>query len=155
MMADRARHRPDDADARGCCTTWARRSPTRRRQPRHRGRRARRRVGETETSCTPSKRTTTRVEPRTVEAILVQAPTRSAGRPAHAVSRCRRTSSACTARGACAGCEASTRCSRCRRGARCGSWCCPDVVDDIQAQVLARDLVKRIEEELTYPARSR
>jgi hypothetical protein len=29
------------------------------------------------------------------------------------------------------------------------------VVDDIQAQVLARDLVKRIEEELTYPARSR
>jgi ribonucrease Y len=27
----------------------------------------------------------------------------------------------------------------------------PDVVDDIQAQVLARDLVKQIEAELTYP----
>ncbi|HEX2175704.1 MAG TPA: ribonuclease Y [Nocardioidaceae bacterium] len=28
---------------------------------------------------------------------------------------------------------------------------CPDVVDDIQAQVLARDIAKQIEEELTYP----
>jgi ribonuclease Y len=27
----------------------------------------------------------------------------------------------------------------------------PDVVDDIEAQVLARDLAKQIEEELTYP----
>jgi ribonucrease Y len=27
----------------------------------------------------------------------------------------------------------------------------PDVVDDIAAQVLARDIVKQIEEELTYP----
>jgi ribonuclease Y len=27
----------------------------------------------------------------------------------------------------------------------------PDVVDDIQAQVLARDIAKQIEEELTYP----
>jgi ribonuclease Y len=29
-----------------------------------------------------------------------------------------------------------------------------DVVDDIEAQVLARDIAKQIEEELTYPARS-
>ena len=27
----------------------------------------------------------------------------------------------------------------------------PDVVDDIEAQVLARELAKQIEEELTYP----
>jgi ribonuclease Y len=27
----------------------------------------------------------------------------------------------------------------------------PDVVDDIEAQVMARDIVKQIEEELTYP----
>jgi len=27
----------------------------------------------------------------------------------------------------------------------------PDVVDDIEAQVLARDIAKQIEEELTYP----
>ena len=27
----------------------------------------------------------------------------------------------------------------------------PDAVDDLQAQVLARDLAKQIEEELTYP----
>ncbi|MFP5282349.1 MAG: ribonuclease Y, partial [Actinomycetes bacterium] len=27
----------------------------------------------------------------------------------------------------------------------------PEVVDDIAAQVLARDIVKQIEEELTYP----
>ncbi len=27
----------------------------------------------------------------------------------------------------------------------------PEVVDDIEAQVLARDLAKQIEEELTYP----
>jgi HD superfamily phosphodiesterase len=27
----------------------------------------------------------------------------------------------------------------------------PDLVDDIEAQVLARDIAKQIEEELTYP----
>ncbi len=27
----------------------------------------------------------------------------------------------------------------------------PDVVDDIEAQVLARDIAKQFEEELTYP----
>jgi ribonuclease Y len=27
----------------------------------------------------------------------------------------------------------------------------PDIVDDIEAQVLARDIAKQIEEELTYP----
>jgi ribonuclease Y len=32
---------------------------------------------------------------------------------------------------------------------------CPDVVDDIQAQVLARDIAKQIEEELTYPGQIR
>jgi len=31
----------------------------------------------------------------------------------------------------------------------------PDVVDDIQAQVLARDIVKQVEEELTYPGQIR
>ncbi len=31
----------------------------------------------------------------------------------------------------------------------------PDAVDDIGAQVLARDLAKQIEEELTYPGQIR
>jgi ribonuclease Y len=31
----------------------------------------------------------------------------------------------------------------------------PDAVDDIQAQVLARDIAKQIEEELTYPGQIR
>jgi ribonuclease Y len=31
----------------------------------------------------------------------------------------------------------------------------PDVVDDIEAQVLARDIAKQIEEELTYPGQIR
>jgi len=32
---------------------------------------------------------------------------------------------------------------------------CPDVVDDIEAQVLARDIAKQVEEELTYPGQIR
>ena len=31
----------------------------------------------------------------------------------------------------------------------------PDKVDDIQAQVLARDIAKQVEEELTYPGQIR
>ena len=31
----------------------------------------------------------------------------------------------------------------------------PDSVDDIQAQVLARDIAKQVEEELTYPGQIR
>ena len=31
----------------------------------------------------------------------------------------------------------------------------PDAVDDIQAQVLAREIAKQIEEELTYPGQIR
>jgi ribonuclease Y len=31
----------------------------------------------------------------------------------------------------------------------------PDHVDDIQAQVIARDIAKQIEEELTYPGQIR
>ena len=31
----------------------------------------------------------------------------------------------------------------------------PDRVDDIEAQILARDVVKQIEEELTYPGQIR
>jgi ribonuclease Y len=31
----------------------------------------------------------------------------------------------------------------------------PDVVDDIRAQVLARDIAKQVEEELTYPGQIR
>ena len=32
---------------------------------------------------------------------------------------------------------------------------CPDDVDDIGAQVLARDIAKQIEDELTYPGQIR
>ena len=31
----------------------------------------------------------------------------------------------------------------------------PEIVDDIEAQVLARDIAKQVEEELTYPGQSR
>ena len=31
----------------------------------------------------------------------------------------------------------------------------PDAIDDIQAQVLARDIAKQVEEELTYPGQIR
>ena len=31
----------------------------------------------------------------------------------------------------------------------------PDVIDDIEAQVLARDIAKQVEEELTYPGQIR
>jgi ribonuclease Y len=31
----------------------------------------------------------------------------------------------------------------------------PDLVDDIGAQILARDIAKRVEEELTYPGQIR
>jgi len=31
----------------------------------------------------------------------------------------------------------------------------PDAVDDIQAQVIARDVAKQVEEELTYPGQIR
>jgi ribonuclease Y len=31
----------------------------------------------------------------------------------------------------------------------------PDAIDDIQAQVVARDIAKQIEEELTYPGQIR
>jgi ribonuclease Y len=31
----------------------------------------------------------------------------------------------------------------------------PDAVDDIQAQVIARDIAKQVEEELTYPGQIR
>jgi ribonuclease Y len=31
----------------------------------------------------------------------------------------------------------------------------PDSVDDIQAQVIARDIAKQVEEELTYPGQIR
>jgi ribonuclease Y len=31
----------------------------------------------------------------------------------------------------------------------------PDKVDDIQAQVIARDIAKQVEEELTYPGQIR
>ena len=31
----------------------------------------------------------------------------------------------------------------------------PDRIDDIQAQVIARDIAKRVEEELTYPGQIR
>ncbi len=31
----------------------------------------------------------------------------------------------------------------------------PDAIDDIQAQVIARDVAKQVEEELTYPGQIR
>ena len=38
---------------------------------------------------------------------------------------------------------------------RSGSWSSPDDVDDLQAQVIARDIAKQVEEELQYPGQIR
>jgi ribonuclease Y len=48
----------------------------------------------------------------------------------------------------------SRRSSPCRLAARSAVMVLPDAIDDIQAQVIARDIAKQVEEELTYPARS-
>ena len=47
------------------------------------------------------------------------------------------------------------RSSRCRPAARSGSWCSPTRSTTSARAVLARDVAKQIEDELTYPGQIR
>jgi ribonucrease Y len=93
------------------------------------------------------------VEPRTVEAVLTQAADAiSGGRPgarresleAH-VRRLQRLEEIAGEK------EGVDKVYAMHAGRDVRVMVLPDVVDDIQAQVLARDIVKQVEEELTYP----
>lgn len=93
------------------------------------------------------------VEPRTVEAIVTQAADAiSGGRPGARreslqayVQRLERLEEIA---GSCAGVD---KVYAMQAGREIRVMVQPDVVDDIQAQVMARDIVKQIEHELTYP----
>ena len=94
------------------------------------------------------------VEPRTLLAILVQAADAvSAARPGarrealegyvRRLEKLENWSSAAS--------PAWRGCSPCRRGARFGWWSTPGRVDDLAAAELARQIARRLEEELQYP----
>ncbi len=93
------------------------------------------------------------VEVRTVEAVLTQAADAiSGGRPGARresieayVQRLERLEEIAGAR------EGVEKVFAMQAGREVRVMVAPDVVDDIAAQVLARDIVKQIEEELTYP----
>jgi ribonuclease Y len=93
------------------------------------------------------------VEPQTVEAVITQAADAiSGGRPGARreslqayVQRLERLETLASS------CEGVEKVYAMQAGREIRVMVKPDVVDDIQAQVLARDLVKQIEHELTYP----
>ncbi|MGO1973358.1 MAG: ribonuclease Y [Propionibacteriaceae bacterium] len=97
------------------------------------------------------------VAPRTVEAILTQAADAiSGGRPGARreslesyVQRLERLEEIAGSR------EGVEKVYAMQAGREVRVMVTPDVVDDIEAQVLARDIVKQIEEELTYPGQIR
>ena len=158
-MASELGYRPDRRQPRGV--------PARHRQgahprgagsARHHRRRARPQVRRDPTrSCTASRRTTTRCRPRPSRRCSPRPPT-----PAPAADRVRagRSSS-----------PTSSGWSRSRRsrvpsagvekvfamqaGRELRVMVQPDVVDDLEAHVLAREVAKQIEEELTYPGQVR
>jgi ribonucrease Y len=97
------------------------------------------------------------VEPRTVEAVLTQAADAvSGGRPGARresleayVKRLERLEEIAMAH------EGVDRVFAMQAGREVRVMVVPDVVDDIQAQVMARDIAKQVEEELTYPGQIR
>ncbi|MGN6246363.1 MAG: ribonuclease Y [Motilibacteraceae bacterium] len=97
------------------------------------------------------------VEPRTVEAVLTQAADAISGsRPGARresmqayVSRLERLEAIALAH------EGVAKVFAMQAGREVRVMVLPDVVDDIAAQVLARDIAKQVEEELTYPGQIR
>ncbi len=97
------------------------------------------------------------VEVRTVEAVLTQAADAiSGGRPGarresleHYVQRLERIEAIAS------GQEGVEKVFAMQAGREVRVMVLPDEVDDIQAQVIARDIAKQIEEELTYPGQIR
>ena len=97
------------------------------------------------------------VEPRTVEAVLTQAADAiSGGRPGARresleayVTRMHALEDIATAH------EGVDKVFAMQAGRELRVMVCPDQVDDIGAQVLARDIAKQVEEDLTYPGQIR
>ena len=97
------------------------------------------------------------VEPRTVEAVLTQAADAiSGGRPGARresleayVKRLERLEENASAH------EGVEKVFAMQAGREIRVMVKPDSVDDIQAQVIARDIAKQVEEELTYPGQIR
>jgi ribonucrease Y len=112
-----------------------------------------RRLGESDAVVHAIEAHHNEVEPRTVEAVLTQAADAiSGGRPGARresleayVRRLQRLEGIAREK------EGVDRAYAMQAGRDVRVMVLPDVVDDIQAQVLARDIAKQIEEELTYP----
>ncbi|MEJ7741091.1 MAG: ribonuclease Y [Nocardioidaceae bacterium] len=112
-----------------------------------------RRLGESEDVAHAIEAHHNEVEPRTVEAIITQAADAiSGGRPGARresleayVKRLQRLEEIARE------CEGVDKVFAMQAGREVRVMVLPDVVDDIQAQVLARDIAKQVEHELTYP----
>ena len=112
-----------------------------------------RRLGESEDVVHAIEAHHNEVEPRTVEAIITQAADAiSGGRPGARreslesyVKRLERLEEIARE------CEGVDKVFAMQAGREVRVMVLPDVVDDIQAQVLARDIAKQVEHELTYP----
>ena len=98
------------------------------------------------------------VEVRTVEAVLTQAADAISGsRPGRPAGEHRglRAAAGASWRRSPASREGVDKVFAMQAGREIRVMVAPDVVDDIEAQVLARDIAKQIEEELTYPGQIR
>ena len=116
-----------------------------------------RRFGESEDVVHAIEAHHNEVEPRTVEAVLTQAADAiSGGRPGARresleayVTRLERLEEIAMAH------EGVEKVFAMQAGREVRVMVLPDAVDDIQAQVMARDIAKQVEEELTYPGQIR
>ena len=154
----RARHRADpDQAVRVPARHRQGADPRGRGQPRHRRRRIARKYGETEAVAHAIEAHHNEVPPRTVEAVLTQAADAcSAAGRARAGSRWRPTSSGSTgSRRSPAPRRGVEKVFAMQAGREVRVMVQPAEVDDLAAQVIAREVAKQIEEELTYPGQIR